>query len=378
MNRQMAYLPKGEVEGVKKTMGKVVEKFRTDMIRTQGMIVVGGALLDFLFFVIYYVSGIERIDPEWYLMRRVLTPTLINCAIHFATLISVRFMNVDSCMKNRICAFGLASIAGCMCIIHSFFMPVWVAPAIVVLMSSQYHDKVLQKMLLAYGMVLIAVSFVVRMQEYPEDIVVSQQNLVVIYGVIILSYLISNAMMNYNSELDTLSREYQLRLEEYKDRLEHDSLTGVYSRPFLQNEADLILTKASEGCPVSLAVIDIDNFKHINDTYGHEQGDAVLERIGELASTEFKSNMLIARYGGEEFVIMVEGKDLQDHQAIFEQIREVFASQKYPFTDEQITISGGVVTTFSKLTFEEAFRIADHALYKSKDSGKNRMTFALT
>lgn len=148
-------------------------------------------------------------------------------------------------------------------------------------------------------------------------------------------------------------------------------MTHVYSRPKLFEDADEKLARCSDGYPVSIAIIDIDDFKKVNDTYGHENGDKVLECLGSILKSYQSSMLSIGRYGGEEFVFVFESGTPTEHHEILDTIRIKFWNSKYDFMSEHVSFSAGITSARETRPFDELLDIADHALYRSKHRGKN-------
>ena len=167
--------------------------------------------------------------------------------------------------------------------------------------------------------------------------------------------LVKNIIMDRLSKIDALTELYNhITFHEYLDRLTEQS--------------DLF------HLPLQLAVIDIDNFKKVNDTYGHRAGDAVLIRVAHILQDCAKPNDFVARYGGEEFAILFTEKTLEESMSIMEEIRVRIAEAPNPELDDQsVTISGGLINYEKGFGKESFFRRADEALYTAKKSGKNRI-----
>ncbi len=153
-----------------------------------------------------------------------------------------------------------------------------------------------------------------------------------------------------------------------------DSMTGIYNRRyFFETATDMIEFAKRENIPLSLAIIDIDKFKNINDTYGHDIGDHVIKMLASLIIDMIEANDIFARFGGEEFILMLPDKTLQQAYLFLEQIREItqecIVHQKINFT-----ISVGVVEiALQNETLQNAIKKADLNLYQAKEKGRNRV-----
>lgn len=148
-----------------------------------------------------------------------------------------------------------------------------------------------------------------------------------------------------------------------------DTLTKLLNRKSFDHELNMIKRKKNL---YGIIMIDIDNFKNINDTYGHQNGDIVLERIGQLIQTEKTADVHCFRYGGEELVLLLDKKAVPYADAIAERIRYSMEYQTWGFGENLvITISIGIATGSGNT---DVLKQADENLYISKANGKNRIT----
>jgi diguanylate cyclase (GGDEF)-like protein len=128
---------------------------------------------------------------------------------------------------------------------------------------------------------------------------------------------------------------------------------------------------------VSLIVIDIDHFKKINDSLGHDGGDYVLKRVTELIKANTRQTDQIARWGGEEFVMVLPDTSLENAYHLAEEMRALIATTHFSqYPDLHITISLGVGTSSGEIPFDQLFRTVDLALYQAKAQGRNRTALA--
>ena len=165
----------------------------------------------------------------------------------------------------------------------------------------------------------------------------------------------------------------------------HDSLTRVYNRSSIFEVLDRELRRAErEDLPVGVALLDIDFFKSVNDTYGHIAGDTVLTEAARRIKNSIRAYDSIGRYGGEEFLVILPGCDEACTRSQSERIRRAFASEPMVINEEihsdtslALTASFGSTTALPglKLTSEALLRIADECLYEAKRAGRNRIVF---
>lgn len=160
-----------------------------------------------------------------------------------------------------------------------------------------------------------------------------------------------------------------------------DQLTQVYNRRYLDMRLPTELrSTVSKNQPYSVAFVDIDNFKHINDTYGHDVGDLVLQATARaLQSCVRGEGDWVARFGGDEFVVCLAGADSAVAHRIAERFREAVNAAEVQAGDEKIhfTVSLGVQTmNCSTCTVAEMLRAADRNMYDAKHGGKDRITLS--
>ena len=163
-----------------------------------------------------------------------------------------------------------------------------------------------------------------------------------------------------------------------KKMAHQDGLTGLNNHQSFQTHLNKKLNQTQESKrPLSLILFDIDNFKKINDTYGHQVGDDVLRTIGLLLSEDTRMDDIASRYGGEEFTLILPETTLEQGFAVAERIRELVATQTYIDSNEKpftVTISLGLSIYDGKgeVTNKDLINEADSALYEAKRSGKNK------
>jgi len=173
-------------------------------------------------------------------------------------------------------------------------------------------------------------------------------------------------------------RAKQRELEESSERWEKlsvtDRLTGLFNRAYFFEKLDELLGD-EEAEPVSLIVMDLDDFKRHNDTYGHLEGDKVIQALARVIKSKIRDSDIACRYGGEEFTVLLPGADADRASAAAERIREGFAELVFePKLGEKVckTVSLGVAQAEADETPESLVERADLAMFDAKKSGKNR------
>ena len=160
---------------------------------------------------------------------------------------------------------------------------------------------------------------------------------------------------------------------EHRDRAVLDPLTGLLNRSSLESRAVEIEQQARlTGGPVSLVLLDLDRFKRVNDTHGHERGDAVLRDVAYEIRKSLRSFELVYRIGGEEFLVLLPGVALPHAVEVAERVRHAVTEARPG--DLDVTISAGVAAAAGEaIRYAQLFRDADHALLAAKRAGRDRV-----
>lgn len=154
----------------------------------------------------------------------------------------------------------------------------------------------------------------------------------------------------------------------------YDSLTSLLNRRNLELQLEKNIKLADRyNLPLSVAMSDIDHFKSVNDTYGHQAGDFVLKKVAYLLKGNLKGHDVIGRYGGEEFCIIMPHTGLADARSALDKVRETIASTKLETGPSSITMSFGVSGLVKGDDGKSLVKRADEALYRAKESGRNRV-----
>ena len=192
---------------------------------------------------------------------------------------------------------------------------------------------------------------------------------------------VARRILTMQEELETRSRELEAVRDELACRNERlaemavcDALTGLKNRRHFHEMLDTNFSFAvRQGLPLSVVMIDVDQFKPYNDTFGHPAGDAVLRELAGMFQAHSREHDLIARYGGEEFVLLLPGTDPFGAHLVCERLRSLIEQHRWRL--RPITASFGMTTLHSNTrTSAQLVDEADQALYHSKRRGRNRLT----
>ncbi|WP_345991491.1 cache domain-containing protein [Sulfurimonas sp. HSL-1716] len=207
---------------------------------------------------------------------------------------------------------------------------------------------------------LISVSLKKRLTEYSKEIKEKNNEL-------------TNLNISLEKIVDERTQELHKAYHDMKEIAVKDALTKIYNRYFFNDALQKEINRSNRyDLSFSLCMFDIDNFKEVNDTYGHDVGDVVLKTVTEIVRKYLRSSDIFARYGGEEFMIILPKTVQETSSLIVERIRKSISEHIFEEVGH-LTVSIGLVTYRKDETKEAFIKRADLALYNAKENGKNRI-----
>lgn len=185
----------------------------------------------------------------------------------------------------------------------------------------------------------------------------------------------NRALIDSKNQLKELNLRLEIALEEASEARRvaeelalYDQLTGLANRRLLEISAAAVFARATRhNAPFCVALFDIDHFKRFNDTYGHDEGDRILQCVAEVLRCHVRGTDLAVRLGGEEFLVLLGDLKLDDALFFAERLRAAFAEET------PVTISIGVAEYGGQDSFDAVVKSADEAMYAAKRNGRNRV-----
>lgn len=202
------------------------------------------------------------------------------------------------------------------------------------------------------------------------------KNLIVIFLIIlIISFLLSYTL---SKKLKLIFVQYDNLLKEKKNKAEfeslHDSLTKIPNRAFFnQRFQEEFLRAKRYNNNFSIAMIDIDHFKIVNDTYGHDAGDEILKKMTSFIEKNIRETDFIARWGGEEFMVILPNTNSEDANKICEKVKKELQENKFVQTPVKFKISCGITEFRKDDEIEKILKRVDDALYQAKNNGRDKI-----
>ena len=181
-------------------------------------------------------------------------------------------------------------------------------------------------------------------------------------------------LANAHAELERRTNQLEQLQSQLRDEAERDPLTGLHNRRYLAQELDRV-THGEPTFPVSLAVLDLDHFKSINDRFGHDAGDQVLVRTAGLLCGVLRASDVVIRSGGEEFLVLMPMTDAHAAGACAQRINQAIHDDGWDRVAEglAVTASVGVATAHSPGDLDSLLKLADQRLYRAKRAGRDRI-----
>ncbi|MBF0521334.1 MAG: GGDEF domain-containing protein [Nitrospirae bacterium] len=192
------------------------------------------------------------------------------------------------------------------------------------------------------------------------------------YATIVIQDMTNVAL--YEKQLEEL-KEINSTLEQLS---QYDVLTSAFNRRYMEKQLEQEFNKSKRyGNMFTVAMLDIDFFKKVNDNYGHQAGDEVLRQVTKIVTAELRLSDVLARYGGEEFLIVLTETDLQTASLVCDRIRQKVEASPVVFNENTIKVTISLGLSCYKDTLGDYLQLvneADIALYRSKKEGRNRLT----
>jgi diguanylate cyclase (GGDEF)-like protein len=175
-------------------------------------------------------------------------------------------------------------------------------------------------------------------------------------------------------ELIVARKDLEAQAETLKLMASTDELTGLMNRRELNLRATELINQAKRfSHTIALLMIDIDHFKKVNDTFGHQEGDRVLKELGLRLQTFGRQTDFIARFGGEEFIMLLPDTGVDDVSLFAERLHKLIS--EIEVNNTPVSVSIGITMSDGSQTLHDLTKQADNALYKAKNNGRNRTEF---
>lgn len=340
------------------------------------------SLTETVLFFFVNSAGLLFLPVPLFLLRFFFIPSIINFITIWIGYKLVHSSKLSSNAKNYVACFVFLIICICVELTHYVFAPVLCVPCVAIFMSIIFRNFSLTRTVTFISFISLIISYFIAHMELRAGDPQLFLDTAVAAVVTLCSYLLSTLLIQMEAEqaqeiVDGYIQQYRL-----SEQLNLDVLTGLYNRRTLFELLSTEITNADTDNVNSLflAVLDMDNFKNINDTYGHAQGDKVLLYLSQLLKVHTTSIGYPSRYGGEEFAIVFKSSNKNKVIETLEKIRSELAEHEFQFIEDSpivhSTVSSGLVKYSAGQSVSEFFQSADKAMYHAKQEGRNRIVFS--
>lgn len=347
------------------------QKWRTLMLRANVIFAIMTLAVEVGMVFVLQAQNLEIVSMEMYFISYVLTPSLTNSLILGGGYIVARTSKNERIL-NMVPLVQMILLSFVICIVHHIFFSVFCVFCFPIFISVIYGDMRQTRFITGLGILCLSLS--VYFGYLIGDIESKYQfsNYLVSVAILVNANVLSEVLMKYEIEKDRKLRMiYDSRME-ILEQMKYDQKTGLYGHTAFQTELKSLVDGANQECCPAVAVLDIDDFKQVNDTYGHMKGDEVILEVARILRETCGEDYISARFGGEEFAIIFRDGSIEEYRYVVEQIRKKLEQTDFRFRRSPVTISGGIAVWEHGWSPAELFARADDALYHAKRQGKNQ------
>lgn len=337
--------------------------------------------VSFLIEVIYYPLCLKAemvlLPFGDYVIMFIIRPTVINLIAYFVAKYSYKKHEAKKRRQTMVPINLIIFICANTVITHAVFGSLYAIYVIPILLTIIYGDIILTKKILLNTIAISIISYyIISIDPYTVHADIFLFNVALSLLLMFISYLIAVAIIKYEHKKEEILIESFVQNAKLEDEANHDGLTKLYNHNAFEKILEENLNnKSYRG--LQLAIIDIDFFKRVNDTYGHEAGNVVLVKFAELIKRYENNDIKPARYGGEEFAMIFNGLTSQEAYSIIDKLKTDMSMIRFPeLNNENITFSAGIAEHIDELTMTELIKKTDEALYFSKKNGRNQINIA--
>lgn len=352
----------------------LIKQYREQLIILHGVTVLIVSVVEVIAYFIFVRMGMQTLSLDnAYLWQNVVAPICINGAAHIITRLVNRSNVAQTKHKNASVIYAAFVTAFVVSLFHRDYMVALCAFVFPIILSALYNDKKLLRQSFWIALGSLSITVLALYMENKLDLT-KILNIMILYGFVVVSYLSGVFSIKYSERNFSLIEEQAIANSNLENIVELDSMTGLYNHSTFYDKLEMAINKSRskkvEGC---LAIIDIDDFKKVNDAYGHDAGDVVIITVANLLKECCDSLDYACRYGGEEFAVVFTEKTIEQVKAKMQIALKQFSHHRFDFTDKNLTFSCGIALYDGKETGNELFVRADKCLYIAKKNGKNQI-----
>lgn len=326
-----------------------------------------------IFGVLEY-QGLRTQSLGEYLYRYLFLPTVLDGIILAGGYFFMRFFKEKPVILNYIPMVQMVLICFMLSTVHHVFYVVFCTFCFPIFISVIFNDKKATRVITALSFVCLTAAQILGPKINAIENEFQLSNYLVAAIILITANVLCNLLIQFQKQKDRkIEMMYRNRME-MLEQMKYDQKTGLHGHTSFQTGLKKLVDEAELRKRPAVAVLDIDDFKKVNDTYGHVKGDMVILELARIMREVCGEKYTAARFGGEEFAILFQNGTIDDYIRTVETIRTEIEQMKFDFREEPVTLSAGIAIWKRGWGVTEFFDRADEALYISKRQGKNRTT----
>ena len=346
------------------------DSFRKQLTNVHALTVLTVSLFEVIGYIVLIHAGVEEFSlRNVYLWTRVVLPIAANLINHLIARAIVNRPGIKRKAKNAAIISAALITSFLVAVLHKEYIITSCAFVFPMILSAMFNDKKLLNASLITSLgILVCVGIAFEIDKTAT--LVTMLNLFILFGFALISYLCGIISINFSAlSYQTIKTQAESN-SKLRDNVLRDQMTGLYNHnTFIEH-----LDKQVQGDDaICLVMLDIDDFKQVNDTFGHDCGDDVLIFVADAIRKYCTKMDTPYRYGGEEFAIIFKNKSVQEVRATMEDMLAYVSKHRFEFTDNPLTFSAGVAEYTQGLTSDAFFELADQTLYTAKRTGKNQI-----
>lgn len=362
-----------DVERSTKLKEKINERWRVHLFKICVLLAVIGSVTEIVIYLIDSNTKSLFLPNLLYQFRFIYIPSTLNLIIILLTYHFIHSPKLSDTAKNIWSCVLIYFLCANTQFIHYVYGPLLMLPILSIFVSVIFANRRLTRAITIASLISLTASAFVASTELRHN----DPQLLSDYGLAVLVILVSQIgaflMISYvNEQFDNIAKSNQ-REKALIEELHLDSLMGIYNRMALNEKIDECIKLGLTGGNCQMLLLDVDDFKRINDTYGHINGDEVLIKLSDTIRQFTGRNVSAYRYGGEEIILIMQHYSLESAYLLAEKLRLAFSALTFDFnTKLSVTFSGGLATLLENQSADEWIALADRTLYQAKHFGKNR------
>jgi len=359
------------IDGIKNGEGFFDEAFKLHLFLNALCVIKAIYAILFFTFDLRYLGMLSVVMAVTFqLLRLLVQKGAYKVIIHVVYIEVWCFAVVNEVVLGREGSFSMLAIASIPAIFY--FALTW----------GIYKKKEMASFLLSLSPILIFTSLYVYNLIQPKPVIPVKTYVIIVfaaYNLAVTFMVMIGFLMLLHWDMSSKTTSLTSKNEALNQEANRDALTGLFNRRYMNQELDeKMRLLQEEGRIFGVIICDIDNFKKVNDTFGHESGDDVLVNVARVLMSSLRDNDVVCRWGGEEFLIAIDG-NRKITMDVAERIRGmiedmVVISHGYTI---KITMTFGVTESIPGLPVDKLVEIADTRLYKGKQNGKNQVVSEL-